>query len=219
MADVAALAAPTSAGRLCMSPSTTTPASPSPNCCPISRLSLPSTSYARLWLSMPSMVSTSAPCSPTTARPIAPASFARPVSSLASATTSPVPTLRAPTAKPNALSRPLYANGLTFAIGPTPSNATNTSSPGCTTTTSPDPMVVSITLRLSAEPILPVQRLDSPQQPATMMKPGVIGSRATDPKKFTNQSDEHSYAPIEKSISDKANRHHCANAVDEGHIH
>src|ERR1035438_7031178 len=112
------------------------------------------------------MVSTSAPCSPTTARPTAPASSARPVSTSASVTTSPAPTLHAPTARQNALSRPPCVSGPTFAIGPTPRNAINTCNLGCTTTTSPARMVVSPTLRLSAGPILPVQRLDSPQPPA-----------------------------------------------------
>src|ERR1035438_5161738 len=112
------------------------------------------------------MVSTSAPCSPTTARPTAPASSARPVSTSASVTTSPAPTLHAPTARQNALSRPPCVSGPTFAIGPTPRNAINTCNLGCTTTTSPARMVVSPTLRLSAGPILPVQRLDSPHAPA-----------------------------------------------------
>jgi len=46
----------------------------------------------------------------------------------------PRPYPLAPTARPNASYKPPCANGLTPATGTTPTNATPTSSPGCTTT-------------------------------------------------------------------------------------
>jgi hypothetical protein len=58
-----------------------------------------------------------------------------------------------------------YANGPTLAIGPTPTNATSTSYPGSSTTTSPARMVVSATLHPSAALFPKVQRLDKPQAP------------------------------------------------------
>jgi len=58
-----------------------------------------------------------------------------------------------------------YANGPTLAIGPTPTNATSTSYPGSSTTTSPARMVVSATLHPSAALFPKVQRLDRPQAP------------------------------------------------------
>src|SRR5258707_713916 len=61
------------------SPSTITPASPSPACCPIRRPKPQSTFYESQLLSMPGTASPFAACSPTTDTAIAPTAFAPPV--------------------------------------------------------------------------------------------------------------------------------------------
>src|SRR5881397_3925726 len=111
----AAAARSSPAGRLCTSPSTITPASPSPACCPTSKPKPPSPSCAPPSPSTPSTASPSAACSPTTAPAIALDTSAPPASNSASSTASPVLTLPAPTARRNASSKPLCASGPTFA--------------------------------------------------------------------------------------------------------
>src|SRR5438094_1832071 len=127
---VAAVALSSPAGRPCMSPSTITPASPSPACCPTSKPKPPSPSCAPPSPSMPSTASPSAACSPTTAPAIALDTSAPPASNSASSTASPVLTLPAPTARRNASSKPLCASGPTFAITSTLRNAISISRPG-----------------------------------------------------------------------------------------
>ncbi len=95
-----------------------------------------------------------------------------PASNSASSTASPVPTLRAPTARPNASSKPPCASGLTSATTSTPRSAINNSHPGWSFTTYAGPMVVSVTLRPSAA--LPwVQRLEGSQVPQNPELQGV----------------------------------------------
>src|SRR5579872_3511494 len=167
MAGVAA-ARSSPAGRLCTSPSTITPALPSPACCPISKAKPPAPSCAPPLPSPPSTASPFAACSPTTAPAIAPATSALPASNSASSTASPALTLRAPTARPNASSKPLCASGPMFATTSTRRNATNTSHFGSSITTSTGHMVVSVTLRPSAGLFRRVQRLDRSQLPLGM---------------------------------------------------
>src|SRR5437016_512194 len=124
----AALSSP--AGRLCTSPSTITPASPSPACCPTSKPKPPSPSCAPPSPSTPSTASPSAACSPTMAPAIAPGTSTPPASNSASSTASPVLTLPAPTARRNASSKPLCASGPTFAITSTLRSAISISRPG-----------------------------------------------------------------------------------------
>ena len=72
-------------------------------------------------------------------------------------------TRHAPTVRPNASSKPLFASGLMSATTPTPKNAISNFPPGCTTTTSPVPMVASVTLHPSAALLPGVQPLEGSQ--------------------------------------------------------
>src|SRR6266446_5215256 len=160
----AAAAAPSSpAGRLCTSPSTITPASPSPACCPTNKAKPPSPSCTPLLLSTPNTASPFADCSPTTAPAIAPATSALLASNSASCTASPALTRRAPTARRNASSKPPCASGLTFATTSIQKNVISSFRPGSSITTSTVRMVVSVTLRPSAACLRWVQRLDRSQ--------------------------------------------------------
>src|ERR1700693_3350058 len=162
MAAVAvALSSP--AGRPCTSPSTITPASPSPACCPTRPLTPPSPSYVPHSPSMPSTAFPFAACSPITDLAIAPIAFAPPARNWAYVIASHALTRHAPTVRPNASSKLLFASGLTSATTPTPKNAISSFPPGCTTTTSPVPMVASVTLHLSAELLRKVQPLEGSQ--------------------------------------------------------
>src|ERR1700693_2356449 len=164
MAAVAvALSSP--AGRPCTSPSTITPASPSPACCPTRPLTPPSPSYVPHSPSMPSTAFPFAACSPITDLAIAPIAFAPPARNWAYVIASHALTRHAPTVRPNASSKLLFASGLTSATTPTPKNAISSFPPGCTTTTSPVPMVASVTLHLSAELLRKVQPLEGSQPP------------------------------------------------------
>ncbi len=105
---------------------------------------------------------------PTTDLAIAPIAFAPLAKNSASAIASPALTLPAPTAKPNASSKPLCVSGPMSATTPTPKNATSSFPPGCTTTTSPALMVVSVTLHLSAALLRKVKPLEG-SQPAPVV--------------------------------------------------
>ena len=155
------------AGRPCTSPSTITPVSPSPRMLPnqtvdsaIAFLRAALAFYADRYHHSPA-------CSPTTDLAIAPTAFAPLVRNSASAIASLALTLRAPTVRPNASSKPLFASGPTSATTPTPKNAISNSPPGSTTTTSPALMVASVTLLLSAALLPQVQRLDRSQAART----------------------------------------------------
>src|SRR6266849_5463031 len=161
--DAAAAVLSSPAGRPFTSPLTTTPAWPFPACCPIRKPTPPSPSCAPPWLSMPSTVSPFAACSPTTDTVIARICSVPPVPSSASVTTSPAPTLPAPTAKPNASFKPPCASGPTSATTSTQKKEISSSRPGSSTTTSTARMVVSVTLRPSAAHLRWVQRLDRSQ--------------------------------------------------------
>jgi hypothetical protein len=73
-----------------------------------------------------------------------------------------------PTAKPNASSRPLCANGPTPLTGKIPTSETVLSLPGPTTTTASDLMVASTISRPSAA-LNQVQRLDHLQPPSAAL--------------------------------------------------
>src|SRR5258707_1308948 len=112
---------------------------------------------------MPSTALPFAACSPITDLAIAPIAFAPPAKNLASAIASPALTLPAPTARPNASSKPLCASGLMSATTPTPKNAISNSLPGSTTTTLLARMVASDTLHQSAALPRTVQPLEGSQ--------------------------------------------------------
>src|ERR1700676_1609049 len=114
---------------------------------------------------MRNTASLSVVCSPTTAIPIARTYSERRARNSESATASPDLIRRAPTARRNASSKRPCANGPTPVITPLPKNATNNFLPGSTTTTSRVRMVVSATLRPSAELLPQVQRHEKPQVP------------------------------------------------------
>src|SRR5713226_9640769 len=156
------------AGRLCTSPSTITPASPSPACCPTNKAKPPSPSCTPLSPSTPNTASPFADCSPTTAPAIAPATSALLASNSASSTASPALTRRAPTARQNASSKPPCASGLTFATTSTQKNEISSFPPGSSITTFTVRMVVSVTLRPSAARLRWVQRLDRSQAPTAV---------------------------------------------------
>src|SRR6266403_2223481 len=139
-------------GRPCMSLSTITLAWPSLASSPIRRPTPPSPSSGMRLTSSLATASSSALCSPTTAAAIAPTSFAKLVCRWASNTAVLALTRRKPTAKPNASSRPLCANGPMPLTGPTPTNVTSPSLPGPITTTTPVLMVAFTTSRPSAAP-------------------------------------------------------------------
>src|SRR2546422_215687 len=159
----AAAARSSPAGRLCTSPSTITPASPSPACCPTNKAKLPSPSCTPPSPSTPNTASSFADCSPTTAPAIAPATSAPLASNSPSSTASPALTRRAPTARQNASSKPPCASGLTFATTSAQKNVISSFRPGSSITTSTVRMVVSVTLRPSVACLRWVQRLDRSQ--------------------------------------------------------
>lgn len=86
------------------------------------------------------------------------------------AETSPDRTPHAPTVRPNASSRPRCANGPTHAITHPPKNATSNSPPGCDTTTSLVPMVVSASLHPLAALLPQVQPREKPQVPRVFFR-------------------------------------------------
>jgi transposase len=146
--------------KLSISPSMTTPAWRSRAYCPTSEATPPLPSCKMPWPFMLSTASAFAACSPITEVAIALASSVAPAPNSASVTALLVPTLPALTARQSDSFRPLCVSGLTLATGPTPRSETNSSSPGCSITTSPGLMVVSTTLHLSAASFLLVQPLD-----------------------------------------------------------
>src|SRR5271169_5653752 len=148
-----------------MSPSTTTPASPSRNCCPIRRSRPPSASCETPSPSTPATTSPYALCLPITAAAIVPTASDKPVNNSTFAITVPVPTRHAPTARRNVSSRPHCANGSTPSTRTTPSNAMPNCRLGSTTTTSHNRMVASLRSRPSAVPPTWEQRLDLLQPP------------------------------------------------------
>ena len=126
---------PVPAGRTCTSPSTTTPSSPLPSSCPTIPPHSPWPSCAPPWPLTLNSASACAACSPTTATAIAPRPLPPLVTNSNCAIPSPDLTLRAPTAKPSASSRPLCASGPTLRLIPTLRSVMPTFRIGSITTT------------------------------------------------------------------------------------
>src|ERR1700732_1748030 len=141
---------------------------------------------------MRNTASLSVVCSPTTAIPIARTYSERRARNSESATASPDLIRRAPTARRNASSTRPCANGPTPVITPLPKNATNNFLPGSTTTTSRVRMVVSATLRPSAELLPQVQRHEKPQVPPVFGKRGckLLKTKETSAKKRAKRKQE-----------------------------
>ena len=147
----------------CTSPSTTTPASPSPPSCPTRPITRPCASSSWRGPTTRASASPSAACSPTTAPAISTGCFASCCIANTSSTASLGPTPRAPTARPNASSRPLCVNGLTPALTKTQTNASSSSILWLhdynfhQASRQPQPQLTSFPLRLESE-----QPLDPP---------------------------------------------------------